>query len=222
MTLRIDWATPAAAEFACMHWHYSKCMPAFASVRVGAWEQDRFIGVVMFSRGANLHIGEPYGLGQHEAVELTRIALTEHQVPVSRILSITMRFLRQHCPGLRLLVSYADQAQGHHGGIYQATGWIYVGTATPQASLHVHGSLHHKRTLRERFGRGGNSIGWLREHVDPQAAWIEDKPKHKYLMPLDAAMRKQVLPLSCPYPKKDAEGYAPGLHQGQEANGGAA
>lgn len=200
--LLIDWATPAAAEFACTHWHYSGCMPAFGSVRVGAWEGQRFIGVVMFSHGANFRIGEPYGLGQHEAAELTRIALTAHQAPVSRILAIALRFLRHRCPGLRLVVSYADQAQGHHGGVYQATGWIYVGMATPQQSLSVHGATHHKRTLRERYGRGGNSIAWLRQHVDPDAEWIEDQPKHKYLMPLDAEMRQQIAPLSRPYPKR--------------------
>jgi hypothetical protein len=58
---------------------------------------------------------------------LTRIALTNHKAPVSRIMAITLRKLKKHAKGLKLVVSYADFNQGHHGGIYQATNWIYVG-----------------------------------------------------------------------------------------------
>jgi len=38
-----------------------------------------------------------------------------------------LRKLKKHAKGLKLVVSYADFNQGHHGGIYQATNWIYVG-----------------------------------------------------------------------------------------------
>ena len=34
---------------------------------------------------------------------------------------------RHSLPGLRLIVSYADKDQNHHGGIYRATNWIYEG-----------------------------------------------------------------------------------------------
>jgi hypothetical protein len=49
----MDWATHAAAVYACRHWHYSGCMPAGKTVKVGAWELGRFIGCVIFGRGAN-------------------------------------------------------------------------------------------------------------------------------------------------------------------------
>ena len=51
--LRIDWATEEAARFACEHWHYSKSIPMPPMVRIGVWEARRFIGVVLFSRGAS-------------------------------------------------------------------------------------------------------------------------------------------------------------------------
>ncbi|WP_449441465.1 Mom family adenine methylcarbamoylation protein [Serratia entomophila] len=47
--------------------------------------------------------------------------------PVSQILAKAIKFLSAVCPGLRLIVSYADKDQNHHGGIYQATNWIYEG-----------------------------------------------------------------------------------------------
>ena len=62
------------------------------------------------------------------------MALTRHQTPVSRIGAIAIRMVRKLAPGLRLIVSFADPAESHHGGIYQAMGFIYAGTTTPGAS----------------------------------------------------------------------------------------
>jgi hypothetical protein len=39
--LRIDWATHAAAKYACENWHYSGCMPVGKLVKVGAWESGK-------------------------------------------------------------------------------------------------------------------------------------------------------------------------------------
>jgi len=198
--LRIDWATAEAAKFACLRWHYSRCVPVFKAVRVGVWEHDRFIGVVLFGQGATPEIGSPYGLRQVEVCELTRIALDKHDSPVSRIVSIALKFLRRQCPGLRLVVSFADAGHGHHGGIYQAGGWIYTGGSETHA-YRVRGVLVHPKTLHTRYGTGGQSLPWLREHVDPKAERVTSGFKHRYLMPLDAQTRRTVEPLSKPFPK---------------------
>ena len=123
--LRIDWATHAAAKYACEKWHYSGCLPAGKLVKVGAWEHGKFIGVVLFGRGATPNLGKPYNLGQDECVELVRIALTKHESPVSRTASLATQFLSRSNPKLRLIVSLADQSQGNHGGIYQPGHSIY-------------------------------------------------------------------------------------------------
>ncbi|WP_459208945.1 Mom family adenine methylcarbamoylation protein [Bacillus haynesii] len=51
--LKIAWATHKAAKFACENFHYSKCLLAGKLVKIGTWEDGKFIGVVIFSRGAN-------------------------------------------------------------------------------------------------------------------------------------------------------------------------
>jgi hypothetical protein len=171
-------------------------MPAGKLVKVGAWENGKFIGVVLFGRGANNNIGKPYGLEQTAACELVRIALTKHITPVSKIAAIAMRFLKANSPGLRLIISYADPLQGHHGGIYQAGNWIYCGkTKGGTAQIRMKsGKLIHKRTAMSRFGTCKAS--------DLGGEWTEEKQKHKYLMPLDNEMRKRILPLAKPYPKR--------------------
>ena len=91
-TLTVDWATHKAAAHACLNWHYAKAVPVGKLVKVGAWEDGRFIGVVIFSRGANNHIGQPYGLQQDQVCELTRVALRDHVSPVSQILAKAIKF----------------------------------------------------------------------------------------------------------------------------------
>jgi hypothetical protein len=88
--LKIDWATHEAAKFACEKWHYSKSVPVPPLVKIGAWEDGKFIGVVIFSRGASSNLMSPYGLGQDEGCELTRIALTNHKTEVSRIVKLAI------------------------------------------------------------------------------------------------------------------------------------
>ena len=93
MSLRLDWCSHEAAKYAVEHWHYSKCMPAGKIVKIGVWENEEYIGCVLYSRGANNHLGSQYNLDQTELCELTRVALTNHKNTVSRIVSISIKML---------------------------------------------------------------------------------------------------------------------------------
>ena len=199
--LRIDWATHEAAKYACVNWHYSGCLPAGKLVKVGAWENGKFIGVVLFGRGATPNLGRPYNLGQDECVELVRIALTKHDSPVSRIASLAMKFLSRSNPKLRLIVSFADQSQGHHGGIYQAGNWVYNGQGDPAKFYMIRGKLTHPRSIGAK-GLVQNIHG--ARQIDPNATVVDVPGKHRYLMPLDANMKAIIMPLAKPYPKPPA------------------
>lgn len=203
--LRIEWATHEAAKYACENWHYSKCLPVGKLVKVGAWENGKFIGVVLFGRGANNNMLSPFGLSQDEGCELVRIALTKHQSPVSRIAAQAMRFLKTQSNGLRLIVSYADPEQGHHGGIYQAGNWIYVGISGKATKVFYNGKWSHKKTVDDAGVNQSN----LHKKIVPG--------KHRYLMPLDEEMRQRIMPLAKPYPKRVKQamtGHPPEQRQG--------
>lgn len=200
--LRIDWATHESAKYACENWHYSGCLPVGKLVKIGAWERGKFIGVVLFGRGATPNLGRPYNLGQSECVELVRIALTKHKTPVSRIVSFAIKFLSLSNKKLRLIVSFADQSQGHHGGIYQAGNWLYNGQGDPAKFYMIRGKLTHPRSIGAK-GLTQNINGARK--IDPNATVIEIPGKHRYLMPLDAEMRERILPLAKPYPKRDKQ-----------------
>lgn len=202
--LHIDWASHEATRYACENWHYSKSVPVPPLVKVGVWENDKYIGVVIFSRGASSNLLKPYGLNQDEGCELTRVALNKHITPVSKIMAIAIKFLKKENPKLRLIVSFADPQYGHHGGIYQATNWIYVGDTAKGKEYWHNGKRLHSRQVSEK---GWNiQQGQKRKTVKPsECQIIETKGKHRYLMPLDNQMAKQIEPLRKPYPKRVKE-----------------
>ncbi len=215
MTLRLDWCSFEAAKFAVTRWHYSKSMPAGKLTRVGVWEDESFIGVVLFGRGAAINIASVFGLAQTEVVELVRVALTKHKTEVSRILAIAVRMFRKLCPGVRLVVSFADSAQGHHGGIYQAAGWTYIGDSVNDTRYVVHGETVHPKVLYSRYGKGGQSIPWLRANVDPRAEVVVGKgQKRKYAIAFDDAAKAVIEALKKPYPKKIRGESKVALHLG--------
>jgi len=212
--LRIDWATHAATKHAVETWHYSKVLPVPPLVKVGAWEFGKFIGVVVFSRGANNNLLKPFGLEQTEGCELTRVALTSHATPVSRIVRLAMLFLKRNSSELRLVVSFADPSEGHHGGIYQAGNWIYTGRQPATIEyLAPDGKRWHGRMV-SKDGRikvqGIYRPCWRVDQCKP----VERPGKHRYLMPLDDEMRAKIAPLAKPYPKRAKEqdaGHPPAL-----------
>jgi hypothetical protein len=218
--LKCAWVQYDAALAAVQRWHYSRSLPVGKLVAIGVWEDDRFIGVVIYSRGANRHIGAPYALKQTQVCELTRVALNNHVTPVSRIIAITLKMLRRLCGGLKLVVSYADADHGHHGGIYQAGGWIFSGLVREGArdGFIVHGRKLHPKTIHARGGK--NTLPWVHEHWDPGALEHRSLGRYKYLMPLDKMTRERFGALSKPYPKR--AGSADSGTSGLQPEGGGA
>lgn len=198
MNLVVAPCTVEAAKYAVENWHYSRRMPVFPLVCCGAWEDGRFVGAVLFGNGACPHLVRPFGLPASAGAELVRVALRDHRAPVSQIVSRAVRTLRVGSPGLRLLVSFADPAHGHHGGIYQAMNWIYTGTTKPSwAFIDLdQGIVRHKRILDSKY-KG--------PRIDADQR-VPLPGKHRYVLPLDQAMRRQLASIAQPYPRKIERG----------------
>lgn len=201
MNLKLDWCSYDAADYAVKRWHYSRSMPAGKTIKIGVWENDRFIGCIIYSRGASNNLLKPYGLAVTEGCELTRIALDTHETPVSRLISISLRMLKKLCPGMRLVISFADDRQKHTGAVYQASNWIYTGTMHTTEDYFLRGRWMHVRTVNKIF-KSINNIP-------------KDTPKRdgglriRYVMPLDDAMRAQIAPLAKPFPKRVKQAIDP-------------
>ena len=198
--LKIDWATYEAAKYACLHWHYSHSVPAGKTVKFGVWEDGLFIGVIIFSRGTCGHIFNRFSIPITEGCELTRVALNKHKTQVSRIISIAIKLLKRKSPGMRIIVSFAAKSENHHGGIYQAGGWIYDGESQFKQEYMING-----RRISDRTISGGVRAGRIRR---ADLVKIPTETKHRYFMPLDDEMRKRIEPLRKPYPKRPKQAMA--------------
>jgi hypothetical protein len=199
VSVRAAFISRNLAAFASKAWHYSRSMPSGRLVCVGFEEAGRYIGAVVFGRGASSEIHSPFGLEQSQVVELCRVALGSHHAPTSQVVALAVRLLRKQSPGLRLIVSYADPEHGHVGVLYQACGWLYIGQTNSESLIRLNGRLLHPRTIGSRYGT--RAIDWLRAKVAADAGHVKTAPKFRYALPLDAAMRDQLAPRVRPYPK---------------------
>lgn len=176
-----------AAEFAVKNWHYSRILPTGKLVKVGVFEDSKFIGVIIFSRGASPYLGASLELDQTEVCELTRVALDKHKTPVSQLLAEAFRILKETNPGLRCVVSFADPKEGHKGGIYQAGNWIFTGSSNPVTEYFIGGRWVHTRGAYHHKDR-------------PFAPTRVSPGKFRYLYPLDKKFRRKISKLALPYP----------------------
>jgi hypothetical protein len=200
MSLLVAPCDHKAARFAVMHWHYSQAMPIGKLVRYGVWEDDEFIGAVLYGRGASNALGSPYGLDHTEVCELVRVALKNHKAPVSQIVAKTIQLLKHNNPNMRLVVSFADPEEGHAGGIYKAGNWIYTGKTASSVEVFFNNKWTHPRLFNPT---GWGTVSKLQKITDEEKQELPRRKrqgKHRYLYPLDKKTRRQVETLGLPYP----------------------
>lgn len=212
MSLLVDYCTHEAAKYAALRWHYSKSLPQGRLVKCGVWEDDQFVGAVIFARGASPHYGHRYDLKKTEVCELARVALTNHTNPVTQIISRALKSLKVSSPGLRLVVSFADSGQGHLGTIYQAGNWTYLGVTSPKYEYLYHGRWVHDRTINGRPGWPGDNNRDVLPEILSGITYTQLKaslprrlasPKFRYAYPLDKKIRRLLEPKALPYPTKN-------------------
>ncbi len=200
MNLKIDYCSYKAALYSVKHWHYSKSLPCSKRFMLGVWENDTFVGCVVFAVGNTPDLGRKYNIGKYEVCELSRVALNNHKTPVSKILKIAMIILKKDNPKLKLIISFADSNQNHLGIIYQATNWIYTGLTEKSKIWIYKGKEYHTRSVTARGYV--NHYGKMCKCPKPKECdQILQKPKFRYLYPLTKDMRTQILKIALPYPK---------------------
>ena len=191
---------PASYEmvkYACLNFHYAKSIPRGKLVSFAIFEEKNFVGVFVFSMGANNNIGRPFNLLQGEVIELTRIALQKHKNPVTYYLSRCIKLIKKNSPSVKMIVSYSDfEYQGHLGKIYQAGNWIYLGVIKGDDRQYFYkGKWTHERTI--------TSLS-LEERQKLRAILPTRKnsDKFKYIFPMTKALQKEWRKVGKPYPKE--------------------
>jgi hypothetical protein len=192
--MRLEKASYKAIRYACLNFHYSKTIPINTFGYLVFNNNNEWCGVALFGTGASPQIGKQYNLKQGQVIEFVRMALNGKQSKTSEVLGMAIRLIKKDLPLVKIIVSYADQEQGHNGIIYQATNWYYLGEVKSPPIIEG----KHNKSM-------GGSIGAARKILGREPIVYFPKPKHKYIYPLDKTLIPLCKSLSKPYPKNAQE-----------------
>jgi hypothetical protein len=180
-------------------WHYS------ASVRGlhvsycfglytpnGKFGLPKLIGVMMYGVPAMPDVGKKYcDLNPDLVLELNRLCCID-DTPTnteSYFIGQTMRWLKKNTK-YRVIVSFADTAQGHEGTIYKATNFKHKGMTTGAKALFVDGERLHQRMLTKKCPKG-DEIRRRIKSGDDEGIWTEQlPPKHIYVYYLNKKLNR--------------------------------
>ena len=166
--------------------HYLHSMPLAASA-YGVYVNQTLHGAIVFSAGARHSHRVLTACDPKYVATLARFWLSDDcpKNSESRVLGYVLRYLRRQ-GRWKLLVSHADPNVGHHGTIYRASGWRYLGQGAPCSTIEVDGKSLHPRSMFARFGTTairtlrGNGIVATRRYLPG---------KHRYIYLLDPSWR---------------------------------
>jgi len=150
-----------------IQYHYSHRVPSNIQL-VGTWHED---GGLFGDSGecvAACFFSIPPTRWKEEVWELSRLVRKEDvRCSLTGLISKTCKWIKSK--GLMdLLVSFADNTQGHHGGIYQASSWNYAGLRKAGVDgLLINGVFRPGRSCNSDYGtRSPSKLSEMKPHWD--------------------------------------------------------
>ena len=187
-----------------MNIHYAKRMPSI-SYSFGLFSKRELIGMVSYGSPPSQSLcrgiaGDEYS---NIVLELNRLVLKYNKKnEASYLVGNSFKLL----PRPKIIVSYADTSQNHHGYIYQATNFIYTGLSDKRTEWRMRNSNQHSKTISEKYS--------LEERKNnPDKFYIIDRPqKHRYIYIVANKKDKKNLLKKLkykisPYPKGENKNY---------------
>jgi hypothetical protein len=189
--------------------HYAHRIPSI-SWAYGLYVDKELEGVVSYGTPASSTLlsgvcGKEYA---HMVIELNRLVLNEGlpKNSTSYLVSKSLKLL----PKPKIIVSYADSAQGHIGYIYQACNFIYTGLSSPFKDPKVKGLEHQHHAT---YAHGKTNKQMIEQYGD--RVYFVDRPrKHRYIYFEGCPELKKKLKYKVqPYPKGESKRYDSGTQQ---------
>ena len=179
--------------------HYAKRLPSI-SYAFGLYNDKILIGICTFGSPPSnaLCVGVCGENHRDKVLELNRLCLNDHNI--KNLTSFFLSKCLKQIPNNKIIVSYADTSQNHHGYIYQATNWLYTG-------------LSAKRTERYDIDNPQKHSKTVTESMNYYDLAVRERPqKHRYIYFTGSKTEKKLLNKSLnykikPYPKGENKRY---------------
>ena len=151
-------------------------------------QEEKLIGVAVYGYPVGRLSAQSISelLEPSAVLELTRLFVHDGYGKniESHFISKSFKWLQENDKKIKALMSYADPKEGHLGGIYQATNWLYQGDKIRYCDswlfrLEEDGDWIHPRTIFSQYGT--NDINVLKEKIG-HTFWMKEEPrKHRYI-----------------------------------------
>lgn len=186
--------------------HYARRMPSI-TYAFGLFNEDCMEGVVTYGTPASSTLrngicGPTYA---PYVLELNRLCLHNNiKGNASLLIGRSLRLLK----GNKIVVSFADTAQGHIGTIYQATNFIYSGLSAKRTDWKIKGKEHlHGQTIADEFRGVEHRAQAMREKYGDDFYLMPRSRKHRYVFfigdrSFKKGARKALRYKEEPYPKQ--------------------
>lgn len=152
-----------AAEFVLRH-HYSKVMPKQTKVVLGVLKgkEGPLVGIITLGWGVRPKdtIRQLFpSLDSKDYLEIGKLCVhdSEPKNTESRILALTVKWLKRNKPELKVLFTWADAIWGKPGYIYQAANFYYGGYIQTEVYMDKEGCRFHPRQLPAKLRAEGFS-----------------------------------------------------------------
>lgn len=148
--------TKTAALDMVKAYHYSNALPSVNKHFIGFYLGDDLVGVVTLGWGTRpLHTIRRLfpSLESKDYYEIGRMCMTE-EMPrnsESQMLSQLVHWVKENCPQVKVLFTWADGMMGKPGYVYQASNFLYAGYILTDFYL-KDGVKIHPRQTRKLFG----------------------------------------------------------------------
>ena len=165
-----------------LHKHYAKRIPSI-SYAFGLFTDAALEGICTFGSPPSgaLCVGVCGMEYKRLVIELNRLCINKQNN--TNILSYFVGKCLRLLPKPKIVVSYADSSQGHHGYIYQATNWIYTGLSAKRTERYDINNPHrHSKSVTEQKG------------INYQDLAIRERPqKHRYIYFIGSKKQKKIM-----------------------------
>ena len=199
--------------------HYShkwtKCSLALGIYEKGNSNQfidisdDILIGCMIYGDpiGADASKSISTQVTQGQVWELTRLWVKDNtpKNTESWFIGQSIKYIKQHHPHIKCLISYADPEFSHKGIIYQATNWIFqeVGIKVKRWMLSFSDSpfhWHHSKTIMDKYDCNGMADLKIKM---PKPYWLKmTGRKFRYILPIGNRKENKLLVKGLKHPPK--------------------
>ncbi len=151
--------------------HYLGTIPGSKLILM-AKKDNVIIGIATFGIGTNKYISK-------NTWELTRLCIPFYVVRpfACDFLDQCCQYIKNNCPQIKELISFADPSVGHNGGVYRMAGWQKAGKTQPSYAYFdpTTFQLKHKASCRRIKG-----VDKTERELAQERGWIRIPLSHKY------------------------------------------